>query len=135
MNDWLAFFGVFLGIPLAIMLYGLMGRRSKKKKWTEAWFNKTSSLVGRIVSILIILTVAMVWLGELLMLSRIFGYLALLGCSAYIARNWKDLVKKPFFTNLNLKHLVLAIIIFCSLFLIVVKEFSLCLNPPYGPNC
>ena len=93
-------------------------------------------LLRLLVVVPIIGTIALIWLSDLLRWNPIFGYIALLGCAAYIARQWEGLlVKKPFLTNLRLVHLVLAIIILASLFLIGFHHYDWCLNPPYGVNC
>lgn len=79
--------------------------------------------------------IAIVWFNFFLAFHPLFGYLALLGCAGYIARRWEALLKKPFFTDLNVDHLVLAIIILVSLFVIGFNYFAWCLNPPNGVNC
>ena len=93
-------------------------------------------LLPLLIAVPIIGGIAMIWLNGLLGWHPIFGYLALLGCAAYIARQRESLlVEKPFLANLRWVHLVLAIIILLSLFLIGFHHYAWCLNPPYGVNC
>jgi len=77
--------------------------------------------------------IALAWLGALLKLHPMIGYLALLGCAAFIVRQRENLSREWKDTKIfNQEIGILTLIIFPSLFLIGFHLFGWCLN---GFNC